>query len=77
MDFDQAFERGDIGIDFSKGLRTKGMKSLTKLPPMEIPSWLVLEIESIAKIQGNTRASVIRQLLTEALELKVQRKVAS
>ncbi len=42
----------------------------TILPPIDIPSWLALEIEKIAKLQGNTRSAVIRQLLTMAVEEK-------
>ncbi|HLG19092.1 MAG TPA: hypothetical protein VI895_04655 [Bdellovibrionota bacterium] len=67
-DFDQAFERGEVSIDFSKGLVTEGLSKMVKLPPIDIPSWLAVEIEKISKLQGNSRSSVIRQLLSAAVE---------
>ncbi len=39
-----------------------------RLPPISIPAWLASEIEGLLKLQANSRASVIRQLLVEAIE---------
>ena len=75
-EFDEAFDNGEVEIDFSKGIVNQGLSKFVKLPPIDIPSWLALEIEKIAKLQGNTRAAVIRQLLTMAVEEK-QRKASS
>ena len=68
--FDDAFDSGKIGVDFSGGLVTEGLGKLVKVPPMTIPAWLALEIENISKLQANSKASVIRQLLVEAIEAK-------
>ena len=65
--FDQKFDDGDVAIDFSKAIATEGLSDLVKLPPITIPGWLAIEIESLAKLQANPRASVIRQLLVEAI----------
>lgn len=74
-EFDEAFDKGKVEVDFSKGIVNEGLSKVVKLPPIDIPSWLALEIEKIAKLQGNTRAAVIRQLLTMAVEEK-QRKAS-
>ena len=67
-DFDRDFDQGKVSIDFSQGVVTQGLSKMVKLPPMEIPSWLAIEIEKISKHQGNSRAAVIRQLLATAVE---------
>lgn len=74
-DFDAAFDSGEIAIDFRDGILTEGMSHLVKLPPLSIPAWLALEIETISKVQANSKSSVIRQLLVEAVDAK--RKMAS
>ena len=74
-DFDTAFDQGKVPIDFSGATLTEGLSRIVKLPPLTIPAWLALEIERLSKIQANSRASVVRQLLVEAVEAK--RKVAS
>ena len=43
---------------------------MVKLPPITIPAWLAAEIESISQLLANSKASVIRQLLVEAIEAK-------
>ncbi len=74
-DFDEAFDEGRVAVNFQNGVMTEGMSRLVKLPPLSIPAWLALEIDTISKLQANSRSSVIRQLLVEAIEAK--RKVAS
>lgn len=74
-DFDAAFDAGEASIDFRDGVLTEGMRHLVKLPPLSIPAWLALEIETISKLQANSKSSVIRQLLVEAIDAK--RKMAS
>jgi hypothetical protein len=74
-DFDAAFDSGEISVDFHGGILTEGMSRLVKLPPLSIPTWLALEIETISKVQANSKSSVIRQLLVEAIDAK--RKLAS
>ena len=69
-DFDKAFDKGKIGIDFSKGIITEGLSNIVKLPPLSIPAWLALEIETLSKIQANSKSSVVRQLLVEAIQAK-------
>ena len=66
--FDSEFDAGNVSIDFSTGLVTKGLSEFVKLPPIDIPSQVALEIEKLAKRQGNSRAAVIRQLLLWAIE---------
>ena len=62
-DFDNAFDDGEIIIDFTKGINTQGLSKLVTLNDIKIPSWLALEIESLSKIQGNNKDTIIRQLL--------------
>lgn len=69
-DFDQAFDEGKATIDFKGGVLTEGLSKVVKLPPLTIPAWLALEIENLSKIQANSRASVVRQLLVEAIQSK-------
>ncbi len=69
-DFDQAFDEGNISIDFSSGIPSKGLSKLVKLPPLTIPAWLNSELENISRLQSNSKSSVIRQLLVEALLTK-------
>jgi hypothetical protein len=69
-DFDKAFDEGKVGIDFSKGVVTEGLGKVVKLPPLSIPAWLALEIETLSKIQANSKSSVVRQLLVEAIQAK-------
>lgn len=68
--FDTGFDAGKIGIDFSSSLRTEGLSQVVKLPPMDIPLWMAMEIEAQAKLQANSKASVVRQLLVEAIRAK-------
>ena len=68
--FDEGFDAGEEGIDFSKAIHTEGLSKVVKLPPITIPAWLAAEIESISQLQANSKASVIRQLLVEAIEAK-------
>ena len=75
-DFDQRFDEGEEVINFSSGTMTEGLGKVLKLPPMDAPAWLVLEIERLAQFQANSKASVIRQLLVEAIEAR-QRRLAS
>ena len=70
-DFDDRFDEGQEPIDFSKGVVTKGLSQSFKLPPLTIPSWVVLEIDQIAQLQANSRAAVIRQLLVEAIQHRI------
>lgn len=74
-DFDEAFDAGEVSIDFRQGILTEGMSHLVKLPPLSIPAWLALEIETISRLQANSKSSVVRQLLVEAIEAK--RKIAA
>lgn len=68
--FDQAFDEGRVMVDFSHGIMTDGLSKHVKLPPIDIPSWMAIEIDQLAKLQGNTRSAVIRQLLVESLRKK-------
>ncbi len=68
--FDRAFDKGKISIDFSKATKTSGLSQLIKLPPFTIPAWLNQEIEGLAKLQANSKAAVLRQLLVEAVQAK-------
>ena len=70
--FDEAFDRGELPIDFSSGVVTEGLSKVVKIPPLAIPSWMALEIDNIAKLQGNSRAAVIRQLLQESIARKIR-----
>lgn len=72
-DFDESFDAGEETIDFSSGTRTEGLSKTTKLPPMDVPAWLAVEIERLAQFQANSKASVIRQLLVEAIEARKHR----
>lgn len=74
--FDEKFDEGEVSINFSSGVLTEGLSKTMKLPPMDIPAWLALEIDRMAQFQANSRASVIRQLLVEALEAR-KRRLAS
>lgn len=74
--FDEKFDEGEVSINFSSGVMTEGLSKTMKLPPMDIPAWLALEIDRMAQFQANSRASVIRQLLVEALEAR-KRRLAS
>ena len=65
--FDESFDQGEVEIDFSSGFVTEGLGKTIKLPPLDIPSWMHLEISRLAKRQGNNRSSVIRQLLYASL----------
>jgi len=69
--FDESF-----AVDFSGGTVTEGLSKTLKIPPMDIPAWLAVEIERLAQFQANSKASVIRQLLVEALEAR-KRRLAS
>lgn len=69
-DFDEAFDQSEVGIDFKHGILTEGLSKVVTLPPITIPAWLALEIEKISKIQANSRAAIIRQLLVEAIQAK-------
>lgn len=73
-DFDRAFDKGEVSIDFRSGVVTEGLSQIVKLPPLSIPAWLSLEIENLSKLQANSKASVVRQLLVEAISAR--RKVA-
>lgn len=75
-DFDRAFDQGKVSIDFSSGVVTEGLSRVVMLPPLSIPAWLALEIENLSKIQANSKSSVVRQLLVEAIEAK-RRKLDS
>lgn len=66
-DFDRDFDAGNTTIDFSGAISTPGLNKMVKLPPIDIPAWLAMEIEKLAKLQGNSRSSVIRQLLSTAV----------
>lgn len=68
--FDKAFDEGEALVDFEQGVQTEGLSKIVKLPPLTIPAWLALEIEKISKIQANSKSSVIRQLLVEAIQAK-------
>ena len=72
-DFDKEFDSGRAAIDFSGASRTEGLSQVIKLPPLTIPAWLNAEIEKMAQLQANSKSSVIRQLLVEALSLRQQR----
>jgi hypothetical protein len=74
--FDEKFEGAEEAIDFSKGVVTQGLSKTIKFPPMDLPAWLAAEIERLAAFQANSKASVIRQLLVEALEAR-KRRLAS
>ena len=43
-DFDERFDAGEESIDFSSGVITEGLSKTFKLPPMDIPVWLSVEI---------------------------------
>lgn len=69
-DFDEAFDKSEVGVDFKHGILTEGLSKVVTIPPITIPAWLALEIEKISKIQANSRAAIIRQLLVEAIQAK-------
>lgn len=75
-DFDERFDKGEVNVDFSSGVVTEGLSKTMKLPPMDLPTWLAVEIERLAQFQANSKASVVRQLLVEALEAR-KRRLAS
>lgn len=74
--FDELFDSGKEAVDFSHGVMTQGLGKTVKLPPMDLPGWLGLLIDRIAEFQANSRASVIRQLLVEAIENRRRRFAA-
>jgi len=74
-DFDKEFDEGKFSVDFSGGVITEGLSQVVKLPPLSIPGWLALEIENLSKVQANSKASVVRQLLVEAIQAR--RRIAS
>lgn len=69
-DFDEAFDEGRTAIDFAGGILTEGLSKVVTLPPLTVPAWLAVEIENISRVQANSRASVVRQLLVEAIQSK-------
>lgn len=71
--FDDRFDSGEETIDFANGIVTEGLSKTVKLPPMDLPAWLSVEIERLAQFQANSKASVVRQLLVEALEARKHR----
>lgn len=71
--FDERFDAGEESIDFSSGVLTEGLSKTIKLPPMDVPAWLALEIERLAQFQANSKSSVVRQLLVEAIESRKHR----
>lgn len=74
--FDELFDTGKVTIDFSGGVATKGLSKTVKLPPLDVPGWLGLMIDRIAEFQANSRSSVVRQLLVEAIESRRRRFAA-
>lgn len=74
--FDERFDAGEEIIDFSSGIVTRGLSHTIKFPPIEIPAWLAGEIDHLSKFQANSKASVVRQLLVEAIEAR-KRRMAS
>jgi len=68
--FDENFDSGEALIDFSFGTMTEGLSKTFKLPPMDIPVWLSMEIERLAKFQANSKAAIVRQLLVEAIQAR-------
>ncbi|MCC7343405.1 MAG: hypothetical protein IT573_00600 [Deltaproteobacteria bacterium] len=72
-DFDERFDAGEETIDFSSGVKTEGLSKTIKLPPMDVPAWLAAEIERLAALQANSKTSVVRQLLVEAIEARKRR----
>ena len=71
--FDERFDEGEETVDFSSGVMTEGLSKTIKLPPMDVPAWLGAEIEHLARFQANSKASVVRQLLVEAMEARRHR----
>lgn len=74
--FDERFDSGQATVDFAHGIVTEGLSKTLKLPPMDLPAWLAMEIEKLAQFQANSKASVVRQLLVEAIEAR-NRRLAS
>lgn len=74
--FDERFDAGKASIDFSSGTVIEGLSKTTKLPPLEVPNWLAIEIEHLAQFQANSKASVVRQFLVEAVEARKRRSVS-
>ena len=68
--FDERFDDGEESINFSSGIVTDGLSKSIKLPPMDVPAWLAVEIEHLAQFQANSKASVVRQLLVEAIQAR-------
>lgn len=64
------FDSGKTTIDFRNGIITEGLSKVVKLPPLSIPTWLSIEIDNISKLQANSKAAVVRQLLVEAVKQK-------
>lgn len=69
-DFDERFDNGEEAINVSSGIVTEGLSKTIKLPPMDVPAWLAVEIEHLAQFQANSKASVVRQLLVEAIQAR-------
>ncbi len=69
--FDERFDEGREVIDFSGGHVTRGLSKTIKLPPLDVPAWIAMEIERLAQFQANSKASVVRQLLVEAVERRL------
>ena len=74
--FDEAFDSGKVSIDFTSAIPTEGLTETIKFPPIDIPAWLAAEIERLAQFQANSKSSVVRQLLVEAIEAR-KRRLAS
>lgn len=66
-DFDQQFDDGESVVDFGKAVQTEGLSKVVKLPPIGIPAWLAVEIDALSKLQANSKAAIVRQLLVEAV----------
>ena len=71
--FDEKFDSGETATDFSSGIVTEGLSKTMKLPPMDVPTWLAMEIERLAQFQANSKSSIVRQLLVEAMEARKRR----
>ena len=69
-DFDSDFDEGKLVVDFDGAIKTEGLSNVVKLPPMDIPLWIAIEIEAQAKLQANSKASVVRQFLVEAIRAR-------
>lgn len=74
--FDDRFDEGKAGIDFSAGTVTLGLSKPIRLPRMKIPSWVAAIIDHLAQFQANSKASIVSQLLVEGIEAR-KRRMAS